>query len=93
MSIILNSELESRIVAKLKTGRYNSPEEVVEEGLALLDARDAVPATGGPSNASGIAEMIQAISSQVPEEEWLRVPADLSLNVDHYLYGSPRREE
>jgi hypothetical protein len=30
-------------------------------------------------------------SDGVPDSEWERVPADLSLNLDHYLYGLPRQ--
>ncbi len=42
-------------------------------------------------NESGsILEMVSAITKEVPEREWERVPADLSKNVDHYLYGSKR---
>jgi hypothetical protein len=27
----------------------------------------------------------------VPRASWKRVPADLSVNLDHYLYGFPKR--
>jgi hypothetical protein len=37
-----------------------------------------------------ILEMVSAITREVPEREWECVPADLSKNVDHYLYGSKR---
>jgi hypothetical protein len=44
--------------------------------------------------ASGsILEMVSAITKEVPEREWERVPADLSKNVDHYLYGSKRTDK
>lgn len=28
---------------------------------------------------------------EIPEDEWKDVPADASLNVDHYLYGTPKK--
>jgi hypothetical protein len=31
------------------------------------------------------------ISDQVPRASWKRVPVDLSVNLDHYLYGFPKR--
>jgi len=34
-----------------------------------------------------------AATKEVPEEEWERVPNDLSINVDHYLYGSKKTEK
>lgn len=40
-----------------------------------------------------ILEMVSAITKEVPESEWERVPADLSKNVDHYLYGTKRAEK
>jgi hypothetical protein len=40
-----------------------------------------------------ILEMVSAITKDVPEREWERVPADLSRNVDHYLYGSKRTDK
>src|SRR6266849_1773923 len=40
-----------------------------------------------------ILEMVSAVTREVPEGEWERVPADLSKNVDHYLYGSKRTDQ
>ncbi len=40
-----------------------------------------------------ILEMVSAVTREVPEREWERVPADLSKNVDHYLYGSKRTDK
>ena len=37
--------------------------------------------------------MIDEIRAQVPDEEWKKLPTDLSKNIDHYLYGSPKVEE
>ncbi|NJL40002.1 MAG: hypothetical protein HC840_17250 [Leptolyngbyaceae cyanobacterium RM2_2_4] len=38
-------------------------------------------------------QFVEEISAQVPREEWEKLPKDLSKNVDHYLYGSPKEEE
>jgi hypothetical protein len=37
-------------------------------------------------------EIAEEISSQVPLEEWERLPADGADQHDHYLYGSPKRD-
>jgi hypothetical protein len=42
---------------------------------------------------SSLLEMVSAITKEVPEREWERIPADLSKNVDHYLYGSKRTDK
>lgn len=38
-------------------------------------------------------EIAEKISQQIPEEEWKKIPTDLSKNLDHYLYGIPKIEE
>jgi len=45
------------------------------------------PSRARKSAFDGIAKLV----AKVPKNEWKKVPADLSLNADHYLYGSPRR--
>lgn len=45
------------------------------------------------SNIPSFLRAIEEISSHVPSEEWGKLPKDLSKNLDHYLYGSPKVEE
>jgi len=45
------------------------------------------------SSAQSFLGMIDEIRAQVPAEEWKKLPTDLSKNIDHYLYGSPKVEE
>ena len=33
------------------------------------------------------------IAGQVSDEDWAKVPRDLARNVDHYLYGTPKKKE
>lgn len=40
-----------------------------------------------------ILDMISRISQEVPESDWARLPTDLSKNVDHYLYGTKKKEK
>jgi hypothetical protein len=35
-------------------------------------------------------ERVKEIQSQVPQEEWDKLPHDGSINHDHYLYGAPK---
>jgi hypothetical protein len=37
-----------------------------------------------------IEERLRAIMADVPKEEWDRLPADLTDNLDHYIYGTPK---
>jgi hypothetical protein len=38
-------------------------------------------------------EVIEEISNQIPEEEWNKIPSDASINLDHYLYGAPKKSK
>jgi putative addiction module CopG family antidote len=90
MAIILNPDLEQRIERLVESGRYQSADEVVQEGLDLLDSGE----TASPSEAKApLWERITAIGRSVPDEDWATVPRDLSLNLDHYLYGAPKKSE
>jgi hypothetical protein len=46
---------------------------------------------GTPADALSIEEKIAAIVADVPEEDWARLPPDLSDQLDHYIYGTPKR--
>jgi hypothetical protein len=38
-------------------------------------------------------EVIGEISSQIPVEDWAEIPSDASVNLDHYLYSSPKKSK
>jgi len=42
-------------------------------------------------NARPIGEIIAEIAREVPDEVWDQLPTDLSENLDHYLYGAPKK--
>jgi putative addiction module CopG family antidote len=90
MSILLNPDLEHRIAVKVKSGRYRSPAEVIQEGLNLLEARDAATQSSAAPSSIPLWEAIAGIGQKLSAEEWAPVPADLARNVDHHLYGSPK---
>jgi hypothetical protein len=54
--------------------------------LDLAKAQQQVPGT------KPIWEVIAEISASVPDEEWAKLPADGAKNLDHYLYGAPKKE-
>jgi hypothetical protein len=41
-------------------------------------------------NATTIEDKLRAIWADVSQEEWDRLPADLSEHLDHYIYGTPK---
>jgi hypothetical protein len=42
---------------------------------------------------ASLLDLVVQIHAQVPPEEWEKLPRDLSIDHDHYLYGSPKFEE
>jgi hypothetical protein len=42
-------------------------------------------------SAPAIEEVLADLARGVPEAEWDKLPSDLTDNLDHYLYGTPKR--
>jgi hypothetical protein len=38
-----------------------------------------------------IEDLLTELAEEIPQEEWKRLPDDLSYNLDHYIYGAPRK--
>lgn len=51
------------------------------------------PTSERPTDINALLELVERITSRVPEESWKKMPADFSKNVDHYLYGTRKKEE
>ena len=85
------ADIEQELIERV---RALSPEQQ-QEALKLLD----MLANGTTSLEPGadkrrrpIWEVIEEINAQLPEDTWDRVPTDGSINLDHYLYGAPKRQ-
>lgn len=48
---------------------------------------------GHVEGAAPVWQIAADLGEGVSEEVWANVPSDLSKNVDHYLYGSPKSHE
>jgi hypothetical protein len=57
------------------------------------EAKEREEASETLQESGSILEMVSAVTREVPEHEWERVPANLSKNVDHYLYGSKKTDK
>ena len=89
MKISLSPEVERLIAEKLRTGRFRSADEIVREGLELLEEREQTHPAGSNSPSNFVAAF-EAIAKEVPSSEWTKLPSDFSKNLDHYLYGGPK---
>ncbi len=90
MSISVKSDLERLIMRKVQSGQYSSADEVIRKGLELLQAMDEAASNPPTERAFSAWDALTTLASEVPDEDWAQVPADLSKNLDHYLYGTPR---
>lgn len=78
-----------RVIVLLAEPSNQTLEEVNHNTTNLQVGQERSPT----SDTQPIWERIADISAQVPDEEWEKLPKDLSKNVDHYLYGSPKESE
>jgi putative addiction module CopG family antidote len=86
MKISLSPDVEHLIEERVRSGRYQSADEVVREGLALLKEREQNGQDPISKGSESLTELFASIAREVPEAEWKKVPTDLSKNLDHYLY-------
>jgi hypothetical protein len=73
-------------LGKLPAEKQRKVLDFVEQLEALPDAESRQPVPQAKSMWAAIEE----ITSQVPREAWAELPTDGSINVGHYLYGSPK---
>jgi Arc/MetJ-type ribon-helix-helix transcriptional regulator len=100
MTIHLPEDLERYLEMKIRSGRFASEDEAIGEAVRLLRQKEeAEPQAGG--DASTIADTggaavpawkrVLDIMGKVPGEVFDRMPADGSQQLDHYIYGTPKR--
>ena len=87
MKISLSPDLERLIAEKISSGRYHSADEVVREGLELLQQRESETRRVSSNGTADLSAVFESIATDIPDNDWKDIPADLSKNLDHYLYG------
>ena len=97
--------LDRFVERQLASGRYPSYDALVEEALRLLQEHEAEEehGTNGETHREGEAEPVAQAQSkpiwevaeelfgEIPDEELARLPTDGAAQVDHYVYGLPKR--
>ena len=87
MKISLSPDVERLIAERVESGRYRSADEVVREGLELLQEREKETRRPPSNGTTNFAAAFESIAKDVPDKDWESIPTDLSKNLDHYLYG------
>ena len=99
MTIHLPADLESSIRAEVDRGRFASVDDAVAEAVRNFlqqsppDAAESVANGhgGNPVRSPSILERILERNARIPDEEWDKLPVDSSAQLDHYIYGTPKR--
>jgi hypothetical protein len=101
MTIHLPPRLENPILAAVRSGRYSSLDQAMAEAASLLVERlaheqsEAKPPVMTQAEAAPaykpIWEVAAEIRKSIPAEEWAKLPKDGAEQLDHYLYGVPKR--
>ena len=85
----VDSPSRVRVIVLLAEASSQTSEQIKPD----LTSYPVVPEKSQASDTRPIWERVADISAQVPPEEWEKLPKDLSKNIDHYLYGSPKEDE
>jgi Arc/MetJ-type ribon-helix-helix transcriptional regulator len=99
MTIYLPENLKSPILAAVHSGRYASLDDAMAEAASLLvqrlsqeQAQAKPPAVSQAAPArKPIWEEIEELTANIPDEEFLKLPVDGAEQLDHYVYGLPKR--
>jgi hypothetical protein len=60
-------------------------------GKTKITASSARKQDGTPGKMPRIARVAQRLGRMIPEGELQQFPKDLSTQIDHYIYGTPKR--
>lgn len=84
------ANIEDKVIEKLRALPESQQAEVLKyvEDLATEEPKAD---NGHASGRIAIWEKIEAIMRDVPDDVLATIPTDGSINVDHYLYGTPRK--
>ncbi len=102
MTIQLPQDVERSIEVAVNDGLFASVDEALAAAWRCLERQRIAP-RGDPEPArheeepavppgrKPIWERVAELRDSIPAEEWDNVPTDGADQLDHYLYGSPRR--
>ena len=85
------SNLEDKLIDMVRA----LPPSKQEEALRLLDT--LADKQDSEQNGKGVHQkpmwqLVEEINADLPADTWDNVPTDGSINLDHYLYGAPKKQ-
>ena len=79
----MSASIEEKVIEKLRALPLGQQREVLNFVEQLEQQAAQQPKT--------IWQEIREIVADVPDEVWEQIPRDGSENLDHYLYGAPKK--
>ncbi len=79
----MQTEIAQTIFEKVKILSLDEQKEVLEFVESIKEAEK-------PKKQS-LLDKLETISKRVPDEVWATLPTDGAENIDHYLYGAPKK--
>lgn len=97
MTIHVSKDAENAINAVVSSGQFASADEMVERlvreyAQSHRQQPSASEAKPGPARKL-IWEVAAELRESIPAEEWDKLPTDGARQLDHYIYGSPKRTD
>ena len=83
------ADIEQELIEKVRTLPFEKQKKVLSYAEEL---RQQNGGEGSLVEDLTIWEMVKDVILEVPAEAWEELPKDGSRNIDHYLYGAPKRE-
>jgi len=72
------------------SGEY-SPQGKLLRVLQVDELSLTTSETHYDKSARPIEDVLEELATEIPQEEWDKLPSDFSDNLDHYLYGVPKQ--
>jgi LmbE family N-acetylglucosaminyl deacetylase len=85
------ANIEEKVIEKIRALPEDRQAEVLEF-VEVLECRETKADNGHAAERVAIWDKIEEIMRDVPDAVLSRIPTDGSINVDHYLYGAPKKQ-
>ena len=83
------ANLEDQLIDKVRA----LPPDKQQEAQRLLDTLATSPSSEGTGvDRRPIWEVVDEINAGLPADTWENVPTNGSIDLDHYVYGAPKRQ-
>jgi len=102
MTIHVSKDVERSINAAVQSGQFASADEMVDTLVREYVERHQQPNAARPPAPAGpctsperkpLWERAAELRQSIPAEEWDKLPTDGARQLDHYIYGSPKRRD